>query len=803
MGSWSNLRRLHVAICVAGLGLYVAGFAQQVRQPTLPPDLPLEDLSYPVHLGGLEARQPEQLRFLGEGWPVGTRLELREADGRSREVELVPRRDRTYLGLAAFSALFFWAMCLFAFAPRLGVPGALYSFWASLPYGLAIAIGGIYFRGARPWIWSVPGYLHVLCLSALPVIFVAMTSAFPRRHPVRDRLPWLMPVLIAAAAGTAAWQFWSFEAFFRDPVPALAERMALAGRTADFAMVGQVILGVIFLFQQRRLATKPRERDQVQWLYRGFLIGVTPYVFLRTLPVALGLPAVLPAGVDRLFELAIPIAFLLVVARHQLFEIDLILRRGLIYGAVTTILLVGWVLVLLLVRPIPIGVPSWVASLLWVTLGVGAGLLVRPLRRAVAVWADRRFFQIVHARDELLADLDRELADVGNAAELMRVVLRHVNHVLRPRRVAIVVREGDEVRAEGRAAGPEPGKLLREWEDSGCAGGELVAVPGSTDLPGVENERFPAALRDRGLVLGVTLRADGAAGGVILVGGRRTGRHYVRRELNLLRDMAERTANHLERIELARRIREEQAERNRVDALHRAKSEFLSRVSHDLRTPLTAISWSVQNLMDGVVGEVTADQREYLREIGHSCGYLTRLVQNLLRMSRLEHGELEAHCERIDLAGVVRDSLTTLGAVARAREVTIVPTLPGEPVLAWADADLLEEALVNILENAVEFSPPGGSVDVVLENGENGARVLIRDRGPGLPPGGAAAMFGRFSQGAPSPWASRQGFGLGLHIAKVHLRLMEGELQATDHPEGGAVFTCSLRGDAPALEETG
>jgi two-component system phosphate regulon sensor histidine kinase PhoR len=333
-----------------------------------------------------------------------------------------------------------------------------------------------------------------------------------------------------------------------------------------------------------------------------------------------------------------------------------------------------------------------------------------------------------------------------------------------------------------------------------------VAAVGSTDQPGVENERFPAALRDRGLVLGVTLRVDGvsgAGGGVVLAGGRRTGRHYVRRELNLLRDMAEHTANHLERVELARRIREEQEERSRVDALHRAKSEFLSRVSHDLRTPLTSISWSVQNLMDGVVGELTADQREYLREIGHSSAYLTRLVQNLLRMSRLERGELAAHCDRIDLARVVRDSLTTLGAVARARDVAIVPGLPRQPVLAWADADLLEEALVNILENAVEFSPPGGSVDVMLENDENGARILVRDRGPGLPSGGAAEMFSRFSQGPASPWASRQGFGLGLHIANVHLRLMEGNLQATDHPEGGAVFTCSLRGDAPAPEETG
>jgi signal transduction histidine kinase len=303
-----------------------------------------------------------------------------------------------------------------------------------------------------------------------------------------------------------------------------------------------------------------------------------------------------------------------------------------------------------------------------------------------------------------------------------------------------------------------------------------------------------------GFVLAAALRPGGAPGGVILMGER--DRHYVRRELHLLRAVAERASAHLERIELARRIHEEQTERRRLDALHRAKSEFLSRVSHDLQTPLTSISWSVQNLLDGVVGELAPTQREYLDEIDHSCGYLNRLVQNLLRLSRLERGELEAHCSRIDVAEVVQSGLRTVGAVARRHDVKLEPALSGDPAIAWADPDLLEEALVNILENAVEFSPPGGSVDVTLENGEDGARIRVRDHGPGLPPGGAASLFDRFSQGPRSPWSRREGFGLGLFIASVHLGLMAGSLSADDHPEGGAVFTCSLPTHGPGPKES-
>jgi len=785
-----DLRGLHVLICITGLGVYALGFAQQARQPTLPANLPWTTLSYPVRLAGLEAADSEQLRFLGEGWPVGTRLELTEADGGTRHVRLVARRDRTYLTIAALSALFFWAMCLFAFTPRLAIPGALYSFWVTFPYGLAIAIGGMYFRGDRPWTWSILGHLHLLCLAALPVVFVGLTSSFPQRHAVRDRLPWLLPGLAALAGAIALWQQWSFEAFFRDPGPARAAAKELAGRVADFVMVGQVVLGVVFLFQQGRHASRARDRDQVRWLFFGFVIGAAPYVFLRTLPVALGLPALLPAQVDRLFELAIPVTFLLVVARHQFLQIDVILRRGLIYGSLTTLFLAGWISVLLLVRPIPVGVPSWVASLLWVLLGVGAGLLFRPVRVAVARWTDRSFFQL-HARGEILAELDRDLALIPTAPELLRHVFSCLDGVLRPRRLTLVVRQGDEWIREGRPTTGNPELLVSEWRSSGCRELEVVAAPGSTDRPDAESERFPPTLR-KSFVLGATLRAGSAVEGVVLVGERSTGRHYVGRELKLLRAVAEHAAAHLERIELGRRVHEEQAERRRLDALHRAKSDFLSRVSHDLRTPLTSISWSVQNLLDGIVGGVSPSQREYLAEIDHACAYLNRLVQNLLRLSRLERGELEAHCARVDVSEIVRQSLRTVAAVARGHDVKLEPALPDGTAIAWADPDLLEEALVNILENAVEFSPPGGSVDVTLENGEDGARIRVRDHGPGLPPGGPAALFDRYSQGPRSPWSRREGFGLGLFIASVHLGLMSGRLGADDHPEGGAVFTCSL-----------
>jgi len=795
------LRRLHVLICIVGLGLYVPGFVQQAGQAALPSDVHREALTYPVRVGHLVAGNPEQLRFVCEGWTVGARVTLTEADGDAHEVTLVARRDRNYLALAAFGSLFFWAMSLFAFTPRLAFPGGLASFWTTFPYGLAVATGGMYFRGDRPWIWSLPGHVHLLCLAALPVVFVWMTTTFPQRHPVRDRLPWLLPSLVATAAAVALWQMWSFEAFFREPGPARGVPLAASGRLADFVIVGQVALGVFFLAWQGRAASRSRERDQARWLFRGFLIGATPYVFLRTLPVAIGLPALLPAGVDRLFELAIPTTFLLVVARHRFLEIDVILRRGLIYGVVASLLLAVALALVVAARPIPDHVAARMGSLPWIALGAAVGLLFRPVRDTVAAWTDRNFFQL-SARSVIVTEIDRALALAPTTEIALAVLSHHLGRALQPSRLVLLVREGGTVIvSDGCDPDEDPAADLAEWERSACADLPVVAAPGATDRRDLESSRFPERLRGR-FVLAAPLRNGADRAGAVLIGERATGRHYVGRELEVLDAVAQRASAHLERLELGRRIREEKAESRRLEELHRAKGEFLSRVSHDLRTPLTSISWSVENLLDGVVGELEPRQREYVSEIAHSATYLGRLVENLLQMSRLERGSLAARCAPENVRAVAESAVRTVAATARTRSVTVAVSAPGSPARAWSDPHLLEEALVNLLENAVEFSPPGAMVDVTVETSEDGTRIRVRDRGPGLPPGGAATLFDRFTQGPRSPWVHHEGFGLGLFIAREHLHLMGGALDAHDHPEGGAVFTCSLASRPPSGEES-
>jgi two-component system phosphate regulon sensor histidine kinase PhoR len=113
------------------------------------------------------------------------------------------------------------------------------------------------------------------------------------------------------------------------------------------------------------------------------------------------------------------------------------------------------------------------------------------------------------------------------------------------------------------------------------------------------------------------------------------------------------------------------------------------------------------------------------------------------------------------------------------------------PVLG--NAEKLGEVAVNLLENALRFSPDASEVEIVLQEPAGGHLAFsVRDHGPGLGGLDPAQLFARFGQGAPSPYSQEHGFGLGLHIAKSHVELMGGSVEAADHPAGGAVFTIRL-----------
>ena len=232
---------------------------------------------------------------------------------------------------------------------------------------------------------------------------------------------------------------------------------------------------------------------------------------------------------------------------------------------------------------------------------------------------------------------------------------------------------------------------------------------------------------------------------------------------------------------------------NLLDTQLQAQERWVSDVAHELKTPLTALMLVGDSLASGAEGRqavlVERLQRELLR--------LQVLVSDLLDLTRLDNaapGDAASSGVALDPRDVLGSVWATLEPLAQKRDVGLVVS-PGrdQARLALVDPGRLHQALLNLLENALHYSPDGTAIDVTLEQRDRWCLITVRDHGPGLSEADLERMFQRFYRGDPSRARSRRsGSGLGLAIVK-QIALAEGGLiRASNHPEGGAVLELLL-----------
>ena len=222
------------------------------------------------------------------------------------------------------------------------------------------------------------------------------------------------------------------------------------------------------------------------------------------------------------------------------------------------------------------------------------------------------------------------------------------------------------------------------------------------------------------------------------------------------------------------------------------RSSLLSALSHDLRTPLAAITGAATTLRDESAAIDGDQRREMLDTICEEAERLERLVRNLLDMTRLESGALVVKRQWLPLEEIVGSALTRLESQLEGRPVRT--DLPADLPLISVDAVLLEQVFVNLLENAAKYTPPGSAVEIVARANPEGRSIIIEvaDRGPGIGSGDESRLFEKFFRGRTPGATGSTGAGLGLAICRGVVSAHGGTIAAANRQGGGAVFRMTL-----------
>jgi two-component system sensor histidine kinase KdpD len=261
----------------------------------------------------------------------------------------------------------------------------------------------------------------------------------------------------------------------------------------------------------------------------------------------------------------------------------------------------------------------------------------------------------------------------------------------------------------------------------------------------------------------------------------------------LLEAFANQTALALERSLLAEQSAHD---RRRADE-ERLRNALLSSVSHDLRTPLGVITGAVSTALETPDLPEPA-RRELLQSAQEEAQRLHRLVSNLLDITRLESGALDLHTEWTPMEEVVGAALNRRELAADAPRIRVA--IPADLPLVAMDGVLMEQLILNLLDNALKYSPPGTPVDIKAWAAGKSLTLSISDQGPGIAAGDEDRIFEKLARGQSA--SHRPGAGLGLAICKGIVTAHGGRIQAVNHPQGGAQFLVTLPlGTPPKMPE--
>ena len=225
------------------------------------------------------------------------------------------------------------------------------------------------------------------------------------------------------------------------------------------------------------------------------------------------------------------------------------------------------------------------------------------------------------------------------------------------------------------------------------------------------------------------------------------------------------------------------------------KDDFLSHVSHELRSPLTAIYQFVTIVADGLAGETKPEQREYLQIILRNVRQLQSMIDDLLEATRAQAGKLNVEPQCVSVSDAIVYTVSTLQATALAKEITLSFDLSTRVPSAYADPTRLRQILLILFDNAIKFTPNGGAVKVqarALEADPSFLLVEVSDSGCGISPDMTERIFERLYQVAAPALAAREGLGLGLYICKELVTRQGGQIWVQSPPGQGAIFSFTL-----------
>ncbi len=535
-----------------------------------------------------------------------------------------------------------------------------------------------------------------------------------------------------------------------------------------------------------------KERRQHAYIIAGAVCsligGTTDY-----LP-ALGIP-IYPLGIigNILFGLFATVA----VVWHRLLDPLMVMRKGFAYVLMSTFIVTFY------------GVALWgfglvfrdqaaeASTLASIAAIVFVAIILQPAVGKAQQLIDRLFQRERWDYLEALKRFAQETWDVRELAKLSSSLVSIVTHAMQSERVFLMLPSptGDKfVIAEDTAPDHRGSLSIAEnsplviWltkNDKAFRQQDLILDPYLRIL----NPRDREALEEAGLALLVPLKSKDALTGILALGPKLTGGEYTWEDVDLLKAVSRQAATSIENARLYAREMERLAQ---LEDLEKLKSSLLLTVSHELKTPMTAIRTAVDLLTDLEESPPGSPRMRLIGSIHRGVDRLQRLIQESLDYARMQSSQVELDLQLTDIKSVFQEVSELVGSSIRAKQQRLEMDIPDVVPDVMIDAPSVERVLLNLLSNASKFTPRGGQIKLNCQPNNGTLLISVTDTGPGIPKHEIPLLFEEYYRGTGPDTKGQEGSGLGLAIAKHLVEQHGGKIWAKSQEGEGSTFCFSL-----------
>jgi len=737
----------------------------------------------------------DQLEVITDSHKIAGQLEVKISRGGKIIIFKIPLKEfysLSYILIALLVGVIFFFHGLFVLVKRPDDKAVRIYHWVSIWAAMIIMTTWGRYTIDPPGLGYFVRIIFCAAYAFTPVLFFHFSLLFPRQ-----KWSYWKKIIIPGYVIASILFLWTSASFFLAVFPGISfniVRIFLFGfDSTRWFFIIVLIAGVLNFVHSFIVATDAVERKKILWLLLG-MIGPLAFVILWQIPQALNYNAILSEEVIILITSIMPLTFTISIIRYHIMDIYLIVNRSTVYGIVVVFFLTLYMLIISIAMKV---IDTFTTESSIITSAFAAiilALIFEPVRKRVQKIVDKKFFRVKYNYrlaqrkflDEMNIGVDPKILALFTVDKLDELLQPHCINLL-------MIREENgqlESYAQKSCVLADKNYIDKLQNMTTYTSFQVFSFPDQIE-PGIPYKEIDITRNHEISMVIPIRRQNGTLLGLLCLGKKRSGNFYGLEDVDLLKTVMTQLGLATERLRLQGRLLLEQEETKKLDELNKMQSFFISSVSHDLQTPLTAINMYLDLIQDKK--NLTNTKRsDYLETIRGESDRLSKLINNVLDISKIERGVKNYSFSSLNLNNIIKRVFTSMEYQLSQHKFSTDITIPDKQIFVNGDENSLERALTNLISNSIKYSTKIKYFSINLSTSNTHALIEITDKGIGINSEDQKRIFDIFYRSEKKHIQSIGGAGLGLAIVDHVIKAHNGKIELESIPGYGSKFTICI-----------